>query len=443
MADQPFVLGVVSDLSGASPGRLAFRDVDRDTFDDFMERAGVSIQIEGDSVSFRDLEDFHADSLLRRVPALRELWDARDKPDPTVFQKAETRPAAPAPDGSGSLLDAVLDAGTDPESTVRVGPLAKFLDSVAAGQLERAEPVELAAWRDSIDRALAGALRHVLWSEGFRARERAWRDLSRLVMESDTAPDLRIEVLDLSKRDLQRCTTGDGTELRDVFDRGSQPGSAPFGAVVVCHAFGSSDEDVATLLGLAEIGRATQCRIVASVAPRLLGVERLADLAQGEARERLEEGADPPPALEALRASPSAEWLALVLSGPLSRVPYGADGDPLASFSFEEIEDGDSPLLWGNGASALAGVLTQAYRADGWSARPEEASLLTGLPMALRREDGEARAVPCAEVLLTDKQIGRLADWGLTVLAPYRDMDQAQFFGIGTVGGTRLALGDR
>lgn len=98
MVELPFVLGVMSDLSGnASPvekppiGERNFVDVTASTLDDYVAsvRPGLSLTVEnkldpeqgeriGVNLEFQSMDDFGPAQVARQVPSLRKLLEARE-----------------------------------------------------------------------------------------------------------------------------------------------------------------------------------------------------------------------------------------------------------------------------------------------------------------------------------------------------------------------------
>ena len=57
--------------------------------------------------------------------------------------------------------------------------------------------------------------------------------------------------------------------------------------------------------------------------------------------------------------------------------------------------------LWANPAFAAALLLSQAFAEQGWEFRPGAVSEISGMPIHIYTQDGESRAKPCAEVMMT------------------------------------------
>ena len=99
MVELPFVMGVLSDLSGNNPGvekppveERTFTDVTKDTLDSFIEatKPGVTFttanrldegsdQKLGVALQFNSMEDFEPARIAAQVPALRKLLEARQQ----------------------------------------------------------------------------------------------------------------------------------------------------------------------------------------------------------------------------------------------------------------------------------------------------------------------------------------------------------------------------
>ncbi len=99
MVELPFVMGVLSDLSGNNPGvekeaieDRSFTDVTKDTLDGFMSamKPGTSFMTEnkldpsstdklGVALEFNSMDDFEPANIAAQVPALRKLLEARQQ----------------------------------------------------------------------------------------------------------------------------------------------------------------------------------------------------------------------------------------------------------------------------------------------------------------------------------------------------------------------------
>tara|TARA_B100000214_G_C23643772_1_gene479646 strand:- start:77 stop:616 length:540 start_codon:yes stop_codon:yes gene_type:complete len=90
----PFVVGILSDLSGDPSEPLPklrdrrFVEIDRDNFNEVMEKISPRLDLkiadvmkgEGDlkiELDFKEFEDFHPESIVKKIPRLSKLLEAR------------------------------------------------------------------------------------------------------------------------------------------------------------------------------------------------------------------------------------------------------------------------------------------------------------------------------------------------------------------------------
>ena len=99
MVELPFVMGVMSDLSGNNPGvekeaveERTFTDVTKDTLDEYMEsvKPGITFTVGnkldpdsgqklGVNLQFEKMDDLEPAAIARQVPALKKLLEAREQ----------------------------------------------------------------------------------------------------------------------------------------------------------------------------------------------------------------------------------------------------------------------------------------------------------------------------------------------------------------------------
>lgn len=99
MVELPFVMGVMSDLSGNNPGvekeameERSFADVTKDTLDDYMAsvQPGMTFMVGnkldpestdrmGVALRFEKMDDLEPAAIARQIPALRKLLEAREQ----------------------------------------------------------------------------------------------------------------------------------------------------------------------------------------------------------------------------------------------------------------------------------------------------------------------------------------------------------------------------
>ena len=151
----PFITGVMSDLSGNTPGvekvdleQRKFLDIDMDNFDARMSESvkpGVSFYVkdklsgqEGDKLSvqlnFRKMDDFGPTAVARQVPAVAKLLEARERlsnlqryMDGKTQAERELKKLL----GDTKLMEALKDASASDEDVAQARALAEAKDKEA------------------------------------------------------------------------------------------------------------------------------------------------------------------------------------------------------------------------------------------------------------------------------------------------------------------------
>jgi type VI secretion system protein ImpC len=129
-----------------------------------------------------------------------------------------------------------------------------------------------------------------------------------------------------------------------------------------------------------------------------------------------------------LRGIPEAKFLGMTMPRFLARLPYGADTEPLETFSFEEFADGPEhdSYVWANACFAAATLLAQSYSNYGWEMGRSMMQDLEDLPVHMYKQDGETVYQPCSEVLMTQNAAELLMEYGLMPLVSYKNTDRVK-----------------
>jgi type VI secretion system protein ImpC len=362
-------------------------------------------------VRFRDLDDFHPDQLLARLPLFQKLRDLRKRlADPSTFKAAaaELAPRANPPEPSvtnlsgADLLRMMTGEEAAPKAAGRLpGPARSAWDQMLSQLVgkyatENPDPLQ-PQWIAQTDHAITGEMRALLHYSEFQALESAWRGLYFLIRKLETGEELKIYLMDLPQEEL---TAGAG--LADVV---RALDGDPIAVMAGLYAFGKSDE--AALARLAALAQNANAPFLAGLAPSVVGIEEVF----GEVRRSLQ-----------------ARWIGLAMPRFLLRLPYGAATDETESFAFEEMPapPQHERYLWGNPAIACAYLLGEAFSRYGWRMRPGMVQDIEGLPAHICKVDGASELKPCAEILLTETAAELLLDRGFMPLASMKGTDRVR-----------------
>jgi type VI secretion system protein ImpC len=447
---------LMADLGGDRTVPLAARRplrVDVDSLDAVLARIAPRLLLAPDgqpvALGFACLDDFHPDALFDRLPALAALKRLRDEAqDPAPQGRAAAAlgltPAAPAPvQAMPAAEDLAADLqrllGRAPSAAAAQTPAAsaagaafdRWLRELVAPHVKADAAGAPQAVIDAIDQALTVHMRRVLHDPAFQALEAAWRGVDRLVRGLDLDDSLQLWLLDLSadelRQDLQAHRSDlSASALHAVLHPASGAQAEPFGLLVLDQAFGPDANAMQALAALGALAARAGAPLLANATPALAGAGGVGDLDSP----RRWQGADDAALAwwQALRTSPMAPWIGLVLPRVLLRLPYGATTDAITRFAFEEMP-ADRPhaaYLWGGGAAALALLLGQAFQRNGWALDLGEALELDDLPSHVYSADGERHQQPVAECLFGEEAAKALLDRGLMPLSSWRDRPAAR-----------------
>jgi type VI secretion system protein ImpC len=295
-------------------------------------------------------------------------------------------------------------------------------------------PAIVRSWIASIDQILSRQLAEVLRHPDFRRLETTWRGLHYLVDQSQTGEDLKIRVLNVSKRELlrdsERAMEFDQSALFEkVHDQEYvQLGGQPYGLLIGDYEFGPHPEDISLLWKISDIAAAAHAPFVAAASPKLFNMEQFTELAAAHDLAKIFEGAGHA-AWESFRESGNSRYVALTLPRVLARLPYGQHFKRVTEFNFEELEDGEvhDKFVWMNAAWVYAARVTAAFDKYGWFDRTsgtEGGGKAEGLPVhAFPTDDGSFTKKYSTEIVLPARREVELSKLGFLPLVYSKDCD--------------------
>lgn len=302
----------------------------------------------------------------------------------------------------------------------------------------------------SIDATMSLQLAAIMHNADFQKLEGSWRGMHHLVMNSETGAQLKIRVMNISKRelfkDLDKAVEFDQSQIfKKIYEAEfGSPGGEPYGALIGDYEFSNHPEDVDLLGKMSQISAAGFCPFVSAASPKLLGMDSFSELSKPRDLEKifLDETYTK---WRSFRDSDDARFVVLTMPRSLSRLPYGKNTKVVDEFDFEEVEldeKGDSKPVphdnyaWMNAAYVLGGRLTDAFAKTGWCTAirgAENGGKVEGLPAHVFQSDDGDKALKCpTEIAITDRREAELSKLGFLPLCHYKNTDYAVFFGAQT-----------
>lgn len=293
-----------------------------------------------------------------------------------------------------------------------------------------------------IDRKLSEQINLILHHDDFKALEGSWRGLHYLVNNTETGENLKIRVMNISKKDVAKTlkkfkgTAWDQSPLfKKLYEEEfGMPGGQPFGCLMGDYYFDHSAPDVEMLGGLAQIAAAAHAPFISAAAPSLLNMETWQDLANPRDLAKIF-GTPEYAAWRSLRQSEDSRYLGLTMPRVLARLPYGAKTSPVEEFAFEEDTAGadHTKYTWTNAAFSMATNITRSFKLYGWCARirgAESGGMVEGLPVHTFPTDDGGVDMKCpTEIGITDRREKELADCGFMPISHWKNTDYAVFVG--------------
>jgi type VI secretion system protein ImpC len=293
-----------------------------------------------------------------------------------------------------------------------------------------------------LDARIAKQVDSILHHRDFQAMESAWRGLHYLVANTESDEQIRIRVMDVSKRELQanlRRHAGVAWDQSPLFKRVyeeeyGQLGGQPYGCLVADYYFDHSPGDAALLSDLAKIAAAAHAPLITGASPALLQMDSWQALANPRDLSRILQTAEYTQ-WNALRDSEDARYVALAMPRFLGRLPYGIATNPVDQFQFEEGVDGldHEKYTWINAAYAMAVNINRAFKLHGWCTLirgVESGGLVENLPAHRFATDDGGVDLKCpTELAISDRRETELSRCGLSALVHRKNTPHAAFIG--------------
>jgi type VI secretion system protein ImpC len=367
--------------------------------------------------------------------------------------QTEAEGAAATEEGTLSLLDQAIGATRQTEPD-RAKELLKTLTQEALSgtitfdkNLAQTFNKAIAA----IDQKISKQLNAVMHHPKFQKLEGTWRGLNYLVMNSETGSTLKIRVINMPKKDLQKdlskAVEFDQSQLfKKIYENEfGIPGGEPYGALVGDYEFTNHPEDIEMLSSVSNVAAAGFCPFISAASPNMFGFESFTDLSKPRDMEKIFESVEYAK-WKSFRESDDSRFVTLAMPRVLSRLPYGAATKPIEEFEYEEgpadpVTGAPKPMkhdeyCWMNASYVLAGRLTDAFSQHGWCTAirgAEGGGKVSDLPShTFVSDDGDSDQQCPTEIGITDRREAELSKLGFLPLCHYKNSDYAVFFGAQT-----------
>lgn len=297
----------------------------------------------------------------------------------------------------------------------------------------------------AIDLALSSQLSAIMQHEKFQKLEGSWRGLHHLVSNSETSSQLKIRMLNISKkeltRDLEKAVEFDQSQIfKKIYESEfGTAGGEPYSALIGDYEFSSHPDDINLLSNMSNIAAAGFCPFISASAPEMFGFESFTELSKPRDLEKIFESAEYIK-WRSFRDSEDSRFVVLTMPRVLARLPYGKDTKPIEAFNFEEAKASGpqqhDDYCWMNAAYAMGAVLTRSYAEYGWCTSirgAEGGGKVEGLHShVFMSDDGDMDQKCPTEIGITDRREAELSKLGFLPLCHYKNTDYAVFFGAQT-----------
>ncbi|MEQ6341583.1 MAG: type VI secretion system contractile sheath large subunit [Gammaproteobacteria bacterium] len=346
-----------------------------------------------------------------------------------------------------SLLDQIVEKSKVAKSSAE-HERAKDIISELVNQVMQGTVVvsdNLAATIDArvaeLDQLISGQLSAIMHAPEFQKLEGSWTGLNYLVKNTTTGQNLKIKVLNVTKKELikdfQAALEFDQSAMfKKVYEEEFGTfGGAPFGALLGDFEITRQPEDMYFVEQISHVAAAAHAPFISSASPELFGLETYSDLGKPRDLSKVFDTVEYAK-WKSFRESEDARYVGLTLPRFLGRLPFNPkDGVTVEGFNFVEDVDGTdhSKYLWCNAAYAFGTKLTTAFEDFGWCAAirgVEGGGLVEDLPTHTFKTDEGEVALKCpTEIAITDRREKELSDLGFISLVHCKNTDYAAFFG--------------
>ena len=291
-----------------------------------------------------------------------------------------------------------------------------------------------------LDKKIGEQLDAIIHHDDFKAIESAWRQLDFLVSGTNFRENIKIQVLDVTKKELiadfeDAAEITDSTLHKLVYtNEYGQFGGEPVGAIIGGYYFGPGEQDCELMRCLANVSNMSHAPLIASADASFVGLDSWSDLYK---LKDLESVFDSPKyrSWNGLRTSEDSRNICLTLPRFLLRTPYGTQNE-ISEFDYEEDAAANDDFCWGNAAFALAGRVVDSFAKYRWCPNiigPKSGGAVTNLPSYMYDQDGQFFVSGPVEIPISDRREYEFSNLGFAPLTLRKGTDNASFFSANSI----------
>jgi type VI secretion system protein ImpC len=360
-----------------------------------------------------------------------------------MAEEAAAGAAAAAAGAGTSLLDEILTEtrmkpSDDGYSIAKQGVqafISELVKPAKAGATADRAAVDLMI--AEIDERLSAQVNEILHAKDFQHLESHWRSLYFLMQRVKFGENIKIELLNLSKADLE-ADLEDAPDLtksgffRIVYSNEyGQFGGQPYGVIGASYDFGPSNKDTALLKQVSAIAAMSHAPFITNANPKFFGEDSFLPLPKLKDLKALLEGPQCTK-WQGFRDNPDSCYVGMCMPRFLLRAPYDPEDNPIKAFKFkEDVVEKHNNYLWGYASTALIERISDSFANYRWCPNiigPQAGGTVSDLPLHRFESMGEMQTKVPTEIMLTERREFELAEEGFIALTFRKDSDNACFF---------------
>src|SRR5215475_13800583 len=301
------------------------------------------------------------------------MADTKSAPQPAAEATTETAPG---------LLDQIITNTKQTEPDRAQDLVKNLVEQALAGtvtfdrNLTRTFDKAIAA----IDAKLSAQLNAIMHDPKFLKLEGTWRGLHYLVQNSETGTGLKLRVLNISKRELNRDLTKaiefDQSQLfKKIYENEfGTPGGEPYGALIGDYEWTNHPDDIETLRLVSNIAAGAFAPFISAAGAGMFGFDDWTELSKPRDLAKIFDTTEYAK-WRSFRDSEDSRFVNLVMPRAIARMPYGKETKPIDEFAYEEApldaKGKAKPMdhehfCWSNAAYVMGTKLTDAFSRTGF-----------------------------------------------------------------------------